>query len=100
MIHRRDLPKLDPERLNLPPKPRVVEIRTDTYENAVGGDGLEVVVVLDRLTRAQQVDFTWARPYEAAIESALQELGEERIPMILFRSRAADSRRHEWEDEF
>ncbi len=90
VIQRRDLPQLDPERLDLPPKPKVVEIRTDTYENAVGGEGLEVVVVLERLTLAQWKDFAWARPVREAIRAALEELGEERFAMIHFISQAED----------
>jgi len=73
VIRRPDLPEFDPARLNLPPKPKVVQIRTESYETAVGTEGLEVVVVLDKLTRAQQADRSWARPYRAEIESALQE---------------------------
>lgn len=97
MIQRPDHPQLDPERLDLPPKPKVVEIRTDTYENAVGGEGLEVVVVLERLTRKQKTDSTRSRPYQTVIESALQELWEERIPMIVFLSREGDSERRNGE---
>lgn len=91
MIRRRELPELDPERLELPTRPKVVEIRTDTYETAIGTEGLEVVVVLEKLTRKEERDQTWARPYEAVIESALLELGEERRPLFWFRSRASDS---------
>lgn len=93
VIQRPDRPQLDPERLDLPPKPKVVEIRTDTYENAVGGEGLEVVVELERRTRKQKTDSTWSRPSPTVIESALQEFGEERIPMIVFLSREGDSKR-------
>lgn len=91
MIRRRDLPQLDPQRLALPKRPKVVEIRTDTYETAIRTEGLEVVVVLDKLTRAQERDYAWARPYKEIIRTALRELGEERDVLILLRSRASDS---------
>jgi len=92
-VIRRDLPRLDPERLNLPATPKVVEIRTDTYVNAVGGEGLEVLVVVEELSKAQQRDFSWERPFQVAIRSALHELGEVRFPLVLFVTRAEDSER-------
>jgi len=93
MIRRRDLPQLDPQRLGLPKRPKVVEIRTDTYETAIRTEGLEVVVVLDKLTRAQERDYGWAHPYAEAIRSALHELGEDRSLWIRFRSRKTDGER-------
>ncbi len=93
VIRRRDLPQLDPARLNLPPRPKVVEIRTDSYVNALGDEGLEVLVVVEELSKTQLRDFSWEGPFRAAIRSALHELGEERFPLILFVTRAEDSER-------
>ncbi len=95
MIRRRDLPQLDPQRLALPKRPKVVEIRTDTYETAIRTEGLEVVVVLDKLTKAQERDYGWARPFRDVIRLALEEMGEERSVRMLFLSRKSDAERLE-----
>ena len=89
MINRRkDLPELDPKELALPPSPGVEEIRTRTYQNAIGEESLEVVVVIQDLTPAQLKDRGWTRPIEQGIRARLDEMGEERFALVLFRQRA------------
>ena len=57
MIHRReDLPVLDPKKLRFPASPEVAEVRTSTYLNAIGEEGLEVLVIVDRLSPEQEED--------------------------------------------
>ena len=88
MIHRReDLPVLDPKQLRFPASPEVAEIRTSTYLNAIGEEGLEVLVIVDRLSPEQEEDLAWTRPIEERIRSELDQHGEERFPLILFRKK-------------
>jgi hypothetical protein len=91
MIHRRgDLPILDPTKLSLPALPEVAEIRTSTYLNAIGEDGLEVLVLVDNLTPEQEEDVSWKYPFEDRIRSYLEDKGEERFALILFRKVTED----------
>jgi hypothetical protein len=99
MIHRRDpLPVLDPAELQLPPSPKVAEIRTSTYQNAVGEEGLEVLVLVDELSGEQEHDLTWTKPIHERIRNALFDAGEERFPLILFRKLSDEDAVHDEEE--
>lgn len=80
---------LDPSRLDLPRSPRVLHIRPRLYTDWTGEDGVEVLVVFDRVTKSQERDTrAWLGPIESRIRARLVELGERRLPFFVFKTAA------------
>lgn len=79
---------LDPETLELPKKPRVVEIRTEPYVDSAGDDELRILVILEEATTGR--DRTWKKlePIQDAIFHALRNAHEPRFPYTRFLKRS------------
>jgi len=87
MIHKRpETPKLDPKKLGLPSPPAVKSIDVNPFVNAVGEEGLEVTVHLTNLTSEQEGNLDWTKGIEKRIRDALESMGDERFPLILYRT--------------
>lgn len=92
MIHKRsETPQLDPKQLGLPSTPAVETIDVNPFVNAVGEEGLEVTVHLTHLTSDQEENLDWTKGIEKRIRDALESMGEERFPLILYRTPSDES---------
>jgi hypothetical protein len=79
---------LDLERLALPKRPRVVEIRAKPYVDSLGDRELAVIVVLDEQTKPNERTWKRLQPINDAIRKALTDAGETRFPYFTFRKRS------------
>jgi hypothetical protein len=87
MIHKRpETPQLDPKTLGLPRSPTVTSIDVRPFVNAAGEEGLEVTVHLTGLTPDQERDLDWTKGIERRIRDELESMGDERFPLILYRT--------------
>lgn len=79
---------LDLKKLDLPPKPRVVELRVEPYVDHVGEDSLWIWVVLDSRTRRQDMTPARLNRIDDAISRRLLEAGIHEFPYTHTRTRA------------
>lgn len=88
---------LSVDRLALPSRPKVVDIKFEEYQDSTGDDALEIHVILDDATPDSQR--RWARigPIEEAIRQALQNAGEARFPYITAATLAEYERRYSYD---
>ncbi len=91
---------LDPRDLELPPLPKVVDIKTELFVSSTGADALRVWVILDDDTTDEDQSWLKVRPIEDAIQHAIQSAlplyGLEITPFVWFRTKSefADERVH------
>src|SRR5205823_3127176 len=97
MVRRRhDEVILDPQELDLPEKPRVLEIRAEPYVDSTGDDALEVWVVTDDSATSEELDYDHVKPIEDRIRQALWSQGDERIAYFWIRRKKEMRRRRPW----
>lgn len=76
---------LDLERLALPPKPRVVEVRFVPIADSTGDDAVNITVVMEESTHEEDTLWPAVRPIHNAIWAALQEAEIPDWPFIRYR---------------
>jgi len=79
---------LDPKKLPLPPKPKVVEIRVRPYVDHLGDDSLEVWIILAEGTTRADRNVQNMRAIRRAISDALLAAGIEEFPYTHFGTRS------------
>jgi hypothetical protein len=79
---------LDLERLALPKRPRVVEIRAKPYVDSLGDRELAVIVVLDEQTKPNERRWKRLQPIDDAIKRALTDAGDTRFPYMTYLKRS------------
>jgi hypothetical protein len=79
---------LDPKKLPLPEKPKVVDIRVRPYVDHTGEDALEVWIILAEGTTSADWNVDNIRAIRRAISDALLSAGIEEFPYTRFGTRS------------
>lgn len=79
MLSRQELAEvLRLDKLELPQRPRVVDVKYEEYEDSTGDDSLQVYAILDDATPEEEWTWVQVEPIYDAIRSALRAAGEDR----------------------
>lgn len=85
---------LSVKKLNLPDRPKVVDVKFNDYQDWTGDDSLEVWVILDDATRDEEMTGPGVTQIIDAIFAALQAARESRFPYVRFGTRTDYEQRY------